>query len=87
MLAACAQPGASVAAVAREYDLNKNVVHYWQRVAATAPRHVDGFVPIPLSPSTSDVRIELQSTAGVVTITWPLSAAAQCGAWLRELLR
>ncbi len=29
MLAACHQPGVSVAAIARQYDLNDNIVHKW----------------------------------------------------------
>jgi transposase-like protein len=29
VLAACQQPGVSVAAIARQYDLNDNIVHKW----------------------------------------------------------
>jgi transposase len=31
VLAACAEPGASVAAVARLFELNDNLVHQWRR--------------------------------------------------------
>ena len=31
VLAACAEPGASVAAVARSFELNDNLVHQWRR--------------------------------------------------------
>lgn len=31
VIAACAQPGASVAAVARQFELNDNLVHQWRR--------------------------------------------------------
>jgi transposase len=34
-----------------------------------------------------DIRIELHRGTTTVKVTWPLSAAAECGAWLRELLR
>jgi transposase-like protein len=42
VLAACQQPGVSVAAIARQYDLNDNIVHKWladaRRSAAPQPR-------------------------------------------------
>ena len=31
VLAACAEPGASVAAVAQAHELNANLVHKWRR--------------------------------------------------------
>jgi transposase len=31
VMAACAEPGASVAAVARRFELNDNLVHQWRR--------------------------------------------------------
>ena len=34
MLAACAEPGASVAAVAQAHGLNANLAHEWRRVCA-----------------------------------------------------
>ncbi len=45
VIAVCAQPGASVAAVARRFELNDNLVHQWRRgrgvgKAATAPTQV-----------------------------------------------
>lgn len=50
------------------------------------------FLPLSLpasAPATvsSDIRIELQRGATAVTVTWPASAAAECAAWMRELLR
>lgn len=36
VLAACAEPGASVAAVAQAYALNANLVHKWRRGRGTA---------------------------------------------------
>ena len=36
VLAACDEPGASVAAVARAHDLNANLVHKWRRGRGTA---------------------------------------------------
>jgi hypothetical protein len=38
-------------------------------------------------PVLTDIRIELQRGATTVTVTWPASAASECAAWMRELLR
>lgn len=50
------------------------------------------FLPVPLPTSapaavSTDIRIELQRGATAVTVTWPASAASECAAWMRELLR
>jgi transposase-like protein len=47
------------------------------------------FVPLalPASSAATDIRIELQRAGTVINVTWPASAAAECAAWLRELLR
>jgi transposase len=34
-----------------------------------------------------EIVIELRRGATVVKVSWPLAAAAACGAWLGELLR
>ena len=53
----------------------------------------DGFVPVTVveRPSAAakagDIRIELRRDATAMTITWPVCSAADCAAWLRELLR
>lgn len=69
--------------------------------AGTAPDSNAGFIEVRapgLSTPTSlpqpapahlprDIRIELRRGATNITVAWPLEAAAQCGAWLGELLR
>ena len=47
------------------------------------------FVPmqLPAKPAAADIRIELQRGATAITVTWPASAAGECAAWMRELLR
>ena len=52
------------------------------------------FMPVSLTPSLSlptptsaDIQIELRRGATAVKITWPIAVAADCAAWMRELLR
>ena len=48
------------------------------------------FVPIALDdprPPAADIRIELRRAATTVNVTWPVAAASECAAWMRELLR
>jgi len=54
------------------------------------------FVPIALpaepaisatSATSAEIRIELSRKGTAVTVSWPISAALECGAWLREVLR
>jgi transposase len=91
VLAECAQPGASVAGVALAHGINANVVHKWRRQASGAlkaePRA--SFVPLalPASATALDIRIELQHGATRMAVTWPAAAAAECAAWMRELLK
>ncbi|HAT2713924.1 TPA: transposase [Aeromonas hydrophila] len=112
VLAACAQPGASVAAVALAFKLNDNLVHQWRRgrgapkassVAAMGaseapPRFIELTVPTTVSltpaapaspPGVMSEMIALEFKRGAlgVSVTWPVSAAADCAAWLREVLR
>jgi len=35
----------------------------------------------------ADIRIELRRGATTMAVTWPTAAAADCAAWMRELLR
>jgi transposase len=110
VLAACAEPGASVAAVALSFGLNDNLVHQWRRgrgaspvrlaAATTVAEPVPEFVALSLpapppaqapSPTAAapaeTIRLELKRGALGVSVVWPISAAADCAAWLREVLR
>ncbi len=42
--------------------------------------------PTP-TPASAGIQIELRRGAMAVKITWPVAAAADCAAWMRELLR
>ena len=107
-VAACMQPGMSMAAVAMAHGFNANLLRRWVQdsegkpvsnatsrksvtaVAATEPKAL--FVPmaLPSPPATGqpqDIRIELRRGATAITVTWPSAVAAECAAWMRELLR
>ena len=93
ILAECARPGASVASVALAHGINANVVHKWRRLAhaPSLDLQVPTFVPVTLpAPScalASDIRIELRRGATSISLTWPVCAAENCAAWMRELLK
>lgn len=98
VLAECSKPDASVAAVALAHGLNANLVHKWRRgaertsAAPVADSDAAVFVPLqlPLPPphaTLPDIRIELRRGAASVSVNWPADAAAECAAWMRELLR
>jgi transposase len=91
ILSECAQPEASVASVAMSYGINANIVHKWRRLAGAASLPAASFVPVALPAPTcaapADIRMELRRGATTMTITWPAAAAADCAAWMRELLR
>ncbi len=53
---------------------------------------VPQFLPVSMAQTTSppapvDIQIELRRGAAALKITWPIAAAAECAAWMRELLR
>jgi transposase len=112
VLAACAEPGASVAAVALAFKLNDNLVHQWRRgrgapkasdaasklLAQAPPQFIELTVPTavppapappasPPGPTSEMITLEFKRGALLVGVTWPVSAAADCAAWLREVLR
>jgi transposase-like protein len=106
VVAACRQPGISMASVAMAHGVNANLLRRWvidaeQRASANGrslpamssdaatPSPAPAFVPLQLTPSAApaDIRIELRRGGTAITVTWPASAAAQCAAWMRELLR
>jgi transposase len=57
--------------------------------SATATVEATPFVPVTVTPSTSEAPIEIELRRGQLTMkaTWPLSAASQCAARAREILR
>ena len=102
-MAACQQPGVSMAAVAMAHGINANLLRRWvhdaevkptaaneDRPASATKPPVPAFMPMTVPASTiatGDIRIDLRRGAMSVTVTWPSSAAAECAMWIRELLR
>jgi transposase len=98
VMAECEEPGASVAKVAMSHGINDNVVHRWRQLAREGRRPVAAprteFVPLALTtagPSLSgsghDIRVEIRRGVTAITVSWPLSAATECAAWMRDWLK
>ena len=95
ILAKCAVPGASVAKVAMAHGINANVVHVWRKQAREAGVIAveQRFVPVTVAPAvpraTDERVIEVEFRRGGITVklSWPMSAAMDLSAWMRELLR
>lgn len=75
----------------REAELRAGADRVAAPVAAVTPPSAatPAFVPmqLPARSAAPDIRIELRRGATAVTVTWPADAAAECAAWMRELLR
>lgn len=100
-VAACRQPGVSIAAVAMRYQINANLLRRWvsqqaehsapgpsQAMAVPAPE----FVPLHLGAAREvetppDIIIEIRRGASTVTVRWPGVAAVDCATWLQGWLR
>ena len=57
------------------------------KAAASVPQ----FVPVSMAqtalpPAPADIQIGLRRGTTAVKITWPIAAATECAAWMRELL-
>jgi transposase-like protein len=74
--------------VAEERAPNAEPIETVSSVPAQSSRT---FIPIQVESSgvtaAREITIELRRGAMVVKVAWPLAAAADCAAWLRELLR
>jgi len=97
VMAACEQPGVSVAEVSRRYGLNTNLVQTWRRQArrqeaVVSPERLESFVPVICTePSRTrapgDIRLEVRYRGAEVTVQWPVESASTCAQWLRDWLR
>jgi transposase len=58
------------------------------KTAASAPQFVAVSMAQTTLPSApADIQIELRRGATAMKISWPITASADCAAWMRELLR
>ncbi len=101
LVEACEQPGVSSAAIAMANGVNANLLRRWVSDAERRGSVVVGPSPPPSAPPTpefialqlsapkpqGDIRIELQRSGVSVSVSWPVSAAAECATWVREVLR
>lgn len=94
VVAQCRRSGVSLASVALANGLNANLLRRWvverERGGATSKGEVREFVPVRIEDKGAEgqeIRIEFRRGTTAVTVTWPLSAAEECGRWLREWLR
>jgi transposase-like protein len=102
VVAASLEPGVSMAAVALANGLNANLLRRWVKESREHAADVSGnqddsggppptLVPVTLSlpeaePS-GDIKISIHRAQTMMEITWPVSQAASCAQWLREMLR
>ncbi len=91
-----------MASVALTRGINANLLRRWVRAAEVPPAKMPiktlaktaaaapAFVPVQLAEpaaAASEIRIDVRRGAMTITVAWPMSAAAECAGWMRELLR
>lgn len=86
VLRECAEPGASVAAVAQRHAVNASLIHKWKNTSRLA--RSEGFVPVALpvrhtAASSDKVLFEVDG----LKVHWPLAAIDQALSWLQRLLK
>lgn len=89
----CEESGKSVAQIARQYQLNANLIHKWRRdLQQSALPQPDKFIALPVistpvnqPPVNSTIKVELSSRAGTIVLHWPLSEVDQLAHWLGQL--
>ena len=95
IVAECDEPGASVANVAMAHGINANIVHGWRKLArqADATGAPVRFVPVTVAPACREpvdersIEVELRRGSITIKLNWPVSAAMDLSAWMRELLK
>ena len=104
-IAACLQPGISIATVALANGLNANLLRRWVKDHRDAQEVEVGteigdqeeeprpstLVPVTVSSPevepAGEIKIAIHRDQALVEVTWPVSQAAICAQWLREILR
>ena len=101
-VAACLQPGASIAAAAMARSINANLLRRWvveaertqsgpvTPITPAAVSQGERFIALPLPSAPTDnapIGIEVRRGAMTVSVQWPRSAMHECAIWLRDLLK
>lgn len=100
-VAACRNPGVSIAAAALSRSINANLLRRWvlevERTEAaslggakpvTAPNESFLALPMPAQPADeAPIRVEVRRGTMTLSVQWPRSALHECAVWLREVLR
>lgn len=84
----CEQPSAVMAQVARDHELDANIVSRWVREHRVRSK-AHAFVPVQVTrpdASLGEIRIECTRGQQRIVVAWPASAAKECAQWLREWL-
>lgn len=101
VVAACRQPGVSVAAVALAHGLNANLVRRWikesaERLPVTrrpmANRVVEPLTVVPVSIEPAGrgdeaIRVDIRKAGMAVQLAWPATRGAELSGLLKDLLR
>lgn len=103
LVRACSEPGISISGIALANGVNPNLLRRWMRAhGVTVPslrcqaepdelvRRTAEFLPVAIAPTEPDlpeIRIEARRGSAVVKIEWPVAAAAECAALLRNWLK
>lgn len=95
LVAESQSPGASVARIALDNDLNANLLRRWITESKQADQQLPpAFVPInlpaavaPAVKNSNCIRIEIPQSSGPVVVEWPADQAHQCALFLRTLLQ
>lgn len=95
LVAESQSPGASVARIALDNDLNANLLRRWIAESKQADQQLSpAFVPInlpaaatPAVKKSSSIRIEIPQPSGPIVVEWPAEQAHQCAMFLRSLLQ
>lgn len=95
LVAESQSPGASVARIALDNDLNANLLRRWITESKQAGQQPSpAFVPInlpaavaPAVKNSNCIRIEIPQPSGPIVVEWPTEQAHQCALFLRTLLQ
>ncbi len=95
LVAESQSPGASVARIALDNDLNANLLRRWiteskQSDQQLPPAFVPINLPVAVAPAVKNsncIRIEIPQPSGPVVVEWPADQAHQCALFLRTLLQ